>query len=299
VPLLSLLIEEIRSGPLINSDESTFQVMGEPGRKNTSTSYIWVFRGGPMDRPAVIYQYEPTRSSSVPNTFFAGYKGYVQVDGYAGYDALDRTDGITLVGCWAHARRKFDEAAKANRKGKKSKMRAADIALRYIRQLYAVEHEAEGLEPDERRQLRQAKAWPMLTEFGDWLRQTYPQTPPKGLLGKAIHYTLQQWERLTVYLEDGRLKPDNNLAENAIRPFVVGRKNWLFAGSPDGARASALLYSLVETAKLNGLEPYRYIHFLLEKIVVAKERDDFLDLLPNRVRKEEIDSFPFFLPDSR
>ncbi|MBN2232396.1 MAG: IS66 family transposase, partial [Deltaproteobacteria bacterium] len=170
----------------------------------------------------------------------------MQVDSYAGYDALTKTDGITLMGCWAHARRKFDEAAKANRKGKKNKVRAADVALRYIRQSYVIEHEAEGLEPDERRRLRQTKARPILMEFGDWLRETYPQTPPQGLLGKAIHYTLQQWERLQVYLEDGRLRPDNNLAENAIRPFVVGRKNWLFAGSPDGARASALLYTLVE-----------------------------------------------------
>jgi len=122
------------------------------------------------------------------------------------------------------------------------------------------------------------------------LRETYPKTPPKGELGKAIYYSLQQWQRQNVYLEDGRLRPDNNLAENAIRPFVIGRKNWLFSGSPAGAHASATLYSLVETAKLNKLEPYTYMRYLLEKIPVTND-ENFKELLPTRITQEQIDNF--------
>jgi len=168
---------------------------------------------------------------------------------------------------------------------------AAEVALQYIRKLYTLEKEAKELTADERYWMRQEKAKPIMEEFGDWLHETHPQTPPKGLLGKAIKYTLNQWERLKVYLTNGILRPDNNLAENAIRPFVVGRKNWLFAGSPEWPHASALFYSLVETAKINNLNPEQYFHFLLEKIIHTKEQDELLALLTNRVTQETIDKF--------
>jgi len=290
-PLLPLMKQEIRSGPLINADESSFQVMKEPNRKNTSKSYIWVFRGGPVENPVVLFHYEPSRSGQVAHDFLDGYHGYVQTDGYQGYNILEDQPDITLMGCMAHVRRKFDEVVKANRKSGNKKTLAAEIALKYIRQLYALEKEAKELSPDKRYLIRQEKAKPIMEEFGNWLRETYPQTPPKGLLGKAIKYTLNQWDRLNVYLENGILRPDNNLAENAIRPFIVGRKNWLFAGSPEGAHASALLYSLIESAKINNLNPEKYIYFLLEKIIHVKEQDELLDLLPNRVSQETIDEF--------
>jgi len=290
-PLLPLMKQEIRSGPLINADESSFQVMKEPNRKNTSKSYIWVFRGGLADKPVVMFHYEPSRSGQVAHDFLDGYQGYVQTDGYQGYNILEDQQDIILLGCMAHARRKFDEVVKANRKSGNKKRLAAETALDYIRQLYAIEKEAKELTPDERYLMRQEKAKPIMEAFGDWLRETYPQTPPKGLLGKAIKYTLNQWDRLNVYLENGILRPDNNLAENAIRPFVVGRKNWLFAGSPEGAQASALFYSLIETAKLNNLNPEKYLYFLLEKIIHVKEQDELLALLPNRVSQETIDEF--------
>lgn len=129
------------------------------------------------------------------------------------------------------------------------------------------------------------KAGPVLKEFKEWLDKTYPLTPPKGLLGSVISYALKQWDRLTRYLEDGRIKPDNNLAENAIRPFVVGRKNWLFSGHPNGAKASATLYSLIETAKANNIEPYRYLRCLFEKLPSARSMDEYKALLPNRIDK--------------
>ena len=290
-PLIPLLRQEIRSGPLINADETILQVLNEPNRKNTTKSYAWIFRGGSKENPAVIFEYHPTRAGKAARDFLKDYKGYVQSDGYSGYNALEEIDGITLCGCWAHARRKFVDVIKTDKASKKSgKMRAADIALKHIKKLYAIEKEAKKMTAEERFQLRQEKAKPVLVNFGLWLRETYPKTPPKGELGKAIYYSLQQWQRLNVYLEDGRLRPDNNLAENAIRPFVVGRKNWLFSGSPAGAHASATLYSLVETAKLNKLEPYTYMRYLLEKIPVTND-ENFKELLPTRVTQEQIDNF--------
>ena len=291
-PLIPLLRQEIRSGPLINADETTLQVMKEPGRKNTTKSYAWIFRGGTEDNPAVIFEYHPTRAGCAVRDFLGDYKGYLQCDGFSGYNALEKNDGITLCGCWAHARRKFADIVKASKPSKESdKMSSASIALNYIKKLYAIEKEAKNLTDEERFQLRQEKAKPVLDSFGLWLRETSPKTPPKGELGKAIHYTLQQWQRLNVYLENGCLKPDNNRAENAIRPFVVGRKNWLFSGSPKGARASATLYSLVESAKLNKLDPYKYIRFILEKITQISNDDDFKELLPTRVTAKQIDDF--------
>jgi len=293
-PLMPLLRQEIRSGPLINADETILQVLNEPGRKNTTKSYAWIFRGGTEENPAVIFEYHPTRAGKAARDFLKDYKGYVQSDGFSGYDALEKIEGITLCGCWAHARRKFVDVVKADKSSKKTgKMRAADVALKYIKKLYAIEKEAKAkdMTAEELFQLRQEKSKPVLDNFGLWLRETYPKTPPKGVLGKAIYYSLQQWQRLNVYLEDGCLRPDNNLAENAIRPFVIGRKNWLFSGSPKGAHASATLYSLVESAKLNKLDPYKYIRFILEKIPHTFEDDDFKELLPTRVSAKQIDEY--------
>lgn len=291
-PLIPLLKEEIRSGPLINIDETTLQVMKEKDRPNRTKSYVWIFRGHAEERPAVVFEYHQTRSGQAAVDFCQGYKGYVQSDGYAGYNALAEMEGITLCGCMAHARRKFFETAQAGKK-KIGKIKAADIALKFIGKLYKLEKEAraEGLNHEQIRQMRQEKARPILDEFGLWLRDTFPRTPPKGLLGKAIAYTLKQWERLNVYLEDGRLTPDNNDVENAIRPFVVGRKNWLFSGSPAGAHASAVFFSLIETARMNQLDPDKYMRFLLENLTVADDTLDFKELLPTRVTSEQIDSY--------
>jgi len=288
-PLIELLNEEIRSGPLINIDETTVQVMKEEGRLNTTKSYMWIFLGGEQERPALIYQYHPTRSGDVVSEYLKGYKGYVQTDGYAGYDFLDKDEGIIHVGCWAHVRRKFVDviSASGKRKGVKGRIGNAEKAVDYIAQIYAVEKDAkdQGLNDKQLCERRNEKVGPVLKEFKEWLEKTYLLTPPKGLLGTAISYALKQWDRLIGYLEDGHIRPDNNLAENAIRPFVVGRKNWLFSGHPNGAKASACLYSLIETAKANKIEPYSYLRCLFERLPSASSTDEYKSLLPNRIDK--------------
>ena len=161
----------------------------------------------------------------------------------------------------------------------------------YIRKLYRIEKEAreKGMSAEEVYQVRQQESKPILNKFEQWLKRTALQTPPKGLLGKAVAYALNQWHRLIIYVEDGRLSIDNNMAENAIRPFVVGRKNWLFAGTPEGAEASALLYSLIETAKANKLEPYAYLRFIFEKLPTAKSLQDYESLLPWNLTPEQLE----------
>jgi len=282
VPLLQLLRQEILSGPLVNGDETTLQVLDEPGRAPTTDSYMWVFRGGQPEKPAVEFLYDPTRSSEVAAKYLRGFKGFVQTDGYVGYDFLDAQPGVIHVGCWAHARRKFMDVLKAA--GNPSSGVAYDSVER-IRQLYAIEKTArqKNLTREELCAVRQELAKPLLESFHDWLSDRALETPPKGLLGKAISYTLQQWHRLKKYIDNGLLQPDNNAAENAIRPFVVGRKNWLFSGTPEGATASAAFYSLIETAKANQLEPYWYLRYVFGRLPVATSEEDYRVLLPQYI----------------
>lgn len=291
-PLLDLLFGEIRSGPLMNIDETTVQVLHEPGRPATSKSYMWVFRGGSEAQPTLMYQYHPTRAGDVAVRFLRGFKGYVQTDGYSGYNFLDDHLDYIHVGCWAHVRRKFMDVIKAAPKPThgNSEPGSADVALHYIRKLYAIEKRAKKEErsPEALLRERQQRAKPILDEFKEWLDTKSAQTPPKGLLGKAISYALRQWPRLIRYIEDSCLKPDNNLTENAIRPFAVGRRNWLFSGNPKGAKASAALYSLIETAKANGLEPYSYLRFLFEHLPLANTTPEYKILLPQYVDRNQL-----------
>ncbi len=294
-PIIDLLQQEIRSGPMINIDESPFQVLKEPGRSDITKSYMWVFCGGPLHAPTVLYQYHPTRSGSVVRDMLEDYLGFVQSDGYSGYDQLSRNPNIIHLGCLTHARRKFVEVNKGRKKSrgkKKASQGLADEALEFIGALYHIERHARETEfsYDQIQALRQEKAKPILDRLKIWLDTHHPSVPPKSLLGKAIQYALNQWERLIVYIDAGFLKPDNNVAENAIRPFVLGRKNWLFAGAPKGADASATFFSLIETAKTNGLEPYAYLRYLFEKLPLAQGEADYLKLLPNRVDKATIDA---------
>ena len=286
--LTDLLQDEIRGGPLINIDETPLQVLNEAGRANTTKSYMWVYRGGSPDHPVLLYQYHPTRSGKTALEFLSDYQGYIQTDDYAGYDHLGRQAGIVHLGCWAHARRKFVKVVQVRKKHRSKRANPkglADEALEYIGQLYQVEKEARQRELDSTRiyLLRQEKSKPILESFKDWLTTNQPLTPPRGLLGQAIRYALSNWNKLIIYIEDGRLRPDNNLVENAIRPFVVGRKNWLFAGSPDGARASAAFFSLIETARANGLEPYGYLRHIFKKLLFVQTEQDVKDLLPYNI----------------
>lgn len=287
-PLISLLKQEIRSGPLINIDETTVQVLKELGRAATSKSYMWVCRGGPSEQPALIYHYAPSRAADVAKSLLGGYSGVVQSDGYKGYDYLDLVDAIEHAACLAHARRKFVDADKA--RGKNAKPGSIDIALKYIRRIYAVESEAKKrhLSGDALLAFRQQHAKPILDDFFKWLSKKSLQVVPKSLLGIAINYTLKQWTRLIVYLDHPFMTPDNNMAENAIRPFCVGRRNWLFSGTPDGAKASADIYSLIETAKANDLEPYSFLRYLFEKIPFAECEEDYRALLPMNLTPQQL-----------
>jgi transposase len=282
-PLLEMLRLYILSGPLINIDETTVQVLSEPGRKPQSKSYAWVFRsGGPL--PGLYYHYAPSRSGKVAEEFLTRYEGYVQTDGYTGYNFLDTRPGVIHCGCWAHVRRKFNNAAKAGGEKYKGKGKA-NHALSLIRNLYLIEREArnKGFDEEQTYQLRQERSRPIMEELEAWLRENVNRIPPKSLLGKAFNYTISQWARLIRYLDTGSVRMDNNLIENSIRPFVIGRKNWLFSVSPEGARASATFYSLIETAKANGLEPSRYLRFLFEKFPYAQTAEDVFNLLPMNI----------------
>jgi transposase len=287
-PLLPLLHEQVRSGPLINIDETTVQVLNEPGRAPTAKSYMWIFRGGPPDKPALIYQYHTGRSGNIAALFLKGYTGVVQTDGYAGYDFIDMQPDIDHAGCWAHARRKFIEAKKGSGKGNQAG--SVDVALNFIRQIYAVEKEGRQKEysPEQMYALRQEKTRPVVADFRKWIEKKLLQVVPKSLLGTAVNYTFNQWSRLITFLDHGDVTPDNNAAENAIRPFVIGRKNWLFAGTQEGAEASACLYSLIETAKANNLEPYKYLRYLFEKLPFASSENEYRALLPYNLGQTDL-----------
>ena len=212
-----------------------------------------------------------------------GRNGYLQTDGYEGYDsALKDLPGIVHVGCFAHARRKFYEAVKASKES-----RSAEEGIKHIRSLYAIEQELRGMEMEDPMfiSMRKARAGPVLEKFKGWLEKRICEVLPSSLLGKAIHYSLGQWDKMAAYLESPYLTPDNNACENAIRPFVLGRKNWLFCQSPEGAESSCGIYSLIETAKQNGLIPFKYLMTLFEKAPRALTPEDWEKLLPWNIFK--------------
>lgn len=277
-PLINLLEERLLSHPVMHCDETSVQVLKEPGKEATSKSYMWVQVGGPPTQPIRLFHYAASRSSHVARDLMAGYQGYLQTDDYAGYNSIVVENGITQLGCWAHARRKFIDAQKAGSKNKKAGK--AEMAISFIRKLYAVEKQIAEQPPEDKHQARQQQAKPVLEELRAWLDKTLHSTLPKGLLGKALCYLDKNWDKLTVYIEDGRLNIDNNPAENAIRPFVVGRKNWLFSATVPGAKASANLYGLIETAKANNVDPYGYLRHVFKELPRAQTVEQIEQLLP-------------------
>ena len=280
-PLINLLREQQLDGDYLQADETRLQVLKETGKAAQSDKWMWVIRGGPPDQPVVLYHYDPSRSEEVPLRLLDGFEGVLQTDGYAGYNRVCRENPITRIGCWDHARRKFVEAGKAAPTKKKgTKVSKADVAIGKIRKLYAIEKRIETLPPEEKTRQRQQLAQPVLNDLKAWLEKNSTRVPSDSLTYKAIQYTLNQWDLLTGYCQDGKLHISNVLAENAIRPFAVGRKNWLFADTPRGAKASATVYSLIETAKANGIEPFAYLNHVLQHIGNAKMVEDVEALLP-------------------
>lgn len=255
--------EQLLKHDILHADETTLQVLKEPGRTAESKSYMWLYRTGRDGPPIVLYDYQTTRASKHPDNFLSGFKGYLQTDGYSGYGNLTR---VTLVGCWAHARRKFTEALKALPAEQRDKPVAAGIGLDYCNKLFAIERQLKDLPDGERYEKRLELSKPVLDEFYIWLKKQRQQTLPKSAFGQAITYCLNQWDSLNNYLLDGRLEIDNNRAERSIKPFVIGRKNFLFSNTPRGARGSAIIYSIIETAKENNLKPYNYLVYLFEQL---------------------------------
>ena len=294
-PLINLLRERLLEGAYIHCDESTVQVLDEPGKSAESKSYMWVQVAGTGEQPVVLFDYDPTRAAEVPRRLLEGFSGYLHTDAYSGYNDVARDADITRVLCLAHARRHFVDGLKALGINPKklpakppAKARRLLTAVSYFRHIYAIERRIRGRPPDERYEVRQRETRPVLERLHAWATATCPKVAPKTPLGKALAYLLEHWEGLTRFLDDGRLEVDNNRAENAIRPFTVGRKNWLFSATVEGAKASANLYSLVETAKANGLEPYAYLRHVLTDLPKAQSIEDIETLLPWHIERESL-----------
>ena len=275
-PLYQRLHNELLNRKVLCADETSLQVLHETGRKAQSKSFMWLYRTGRDGPPIVLFDYKETRAGKHPKKFLSGFKGYLQVDGYPGYSMIP---GVTLVGCWAHARRKFDEALKVLPVEKRLVPGTAREGLEFCNKLFEVEREISDASPEERYNIRLNKSRPILDEFALWLFEQSHRVLPNGLLGKAVSYCLNQWHKLDKFLLDGKLEIHNNRSEGSIRPFVVGRKGWLFCNTPRGARASAVVYSIVETAKENGLVPFKYLEYLFEKMPNL-DTDAFDELLP-------------------
>ena len=222
---------------------------------------MWLYRtSGCVESPIVLYEYQPSRKAAHAEEFLQGFSGWLHADGYQGYHKLP--ENIRVVGCWAHARRKFDEALQVlPKEGRKGSLAATGEC--YCTRLFQLEESFAESMPEQRYTKRLEQEKPVLDALLVWANDTISKTAPKSALGKALHYLLEQWTYLVRYLEDGRLELSNNRAERSIKPFVMGRKNWLFANTPAGAQSSAVIYSLIETAKENKLDPYRYLLWVL------------------------------------
>ena len=287
IPVTNLMGETLLDRFSIHMDETRVQVLNEAGKLAESLSYMWV-RGScyPGAPPIVLFEYDPSRSGDVAKRLLEGYRGYLQADGYIGYNGVCQQPGVIRCGCMAHCRRKFFEAAKASPKG----VGLANEAIKIIRDLYVIEEKIREMSIEERYRIRQAESKPVLDIFRKWLDDHLAKVPPQSQLGMALHYAHGEWNFLIRYLDDGRLDIDNNFAENAIRPFAVGRKNWLFSDSVAGAKASATIYSVLISAKLNGHNEFLYMRHLLEKLPLAKTVEDIEALLPHVLKPADIGS---------
>jgi hypothetical protein len=282
-PIINRMEEHLLSTKVLHMDETPVQVLNEAGKRAQSKSYMWVRKGEPPGQPPdkqrqniILFDYDPSRSSAVPLRLLGGYAGALVVDGYAGYDAVCTDTSVTRIGCWAHARRKFVEASKANKKNNGQ----ANKVLKLITKLYKLEKALKDSDRQTKYEQRQATAKPIVEQLHAWLLEIQAKVLPQATLGKAITYLANQWPSLVCYLEDGVYPIDNNTVENAIRPFAIGRKNWLFSQSVQGVKSSANLYSLIETAKANNLEPYGYLKRVFTALPNAENYNAVDELLP-------------------
>ena len=290
-PIYNAFREILLTYDSLHADETTLQVLREPGKTPQSKSYMWLYRtsgytndGAKIKYPIVLYDYQPDRRAKRPAEFLKGFSGYLHTDGYEGYHSLPKE--VTIVGCWAHARRKFDETLKILPESDRADSNVLR-GKRYCDRLFELERKYADLLPDERFQKRQEISKPLVNEFFSWLDSL--RIMPKTPIGTATRYSLGQRKYLISYLSDGRLEICNNRAERSIKPFVIGRKNFLFANTPRGAKASAVMFSIIETAKECGLNPFAYLVHIFTNAPNWDIRNNInlLDLL-----------MPYSVPDS-
>lgn len=282
-PLIERMRNDLLDAAVVHTDETSVQVLKEPGRRPQQKSYMWV-QATATGPPIVLYHYAPGRGQNVVETLLGGYRGTLVTDGYVGYDALT---AVRHAGCWAHARRALYEAIQAQ-SGKRTGK--AQVGFNFVQKLFALERQVADLKPEERAERRQQQSKPVVDELRAWLDRSLPQVAPKTLIGKALTYLDHQWPKLIVFLEDGEVPISNNAVENKIRPFVVGRKNWLFADTVGGAEASARIYSIIESAKANDIDPYLYLRWLFDELpkIDADNPEALAELLPHRCDRNRI-----------
>jgi len=270
-PIWNVLADRLLSSFYVACDETTVQVLKEDGRPAETKSWMWV-RSTPGDiKKVILFDYSVSRSSEVAKELFADYKGYLQTDGLGSYNCL--TEGVLKhLGCNMHSRRKFEQAAKDGAKSGKS---LASVAMDYYKRIYELEEKLKETAPEERKKVRDEIAKPIFEDMKSWVEKNRPKVPDKSKIGQAFNYFISEYEYLIGYLEDGRLNPDNGFTERAIRKFAIGRNNWMFADTPEGAESSALLYSLTVTAKANGVNIYRALSKILAEIPFAKVCEDY------------------------
>ncbi len=269
-PLVNLIQDQLYKQKYIHIDETTLQVLNEPGKKAQTKSYMWVQRAGDN----IIFNYNPSRGADVVDGLLQDYNGAIITDGYKAYDAIAKKHKITHLGCWTHARRYF---IKVTEQGEN---KAASGMIELIGKLYAIEKQFADKSPDIKYQMRQEKSKPILQDIKKLTDKILHSTAPSGLMGKALNYLNNQWPKLIVYIQNGNYPIDNNEAENAIRPFVVGRKNWLFSNTQSGAKASANLYSIIETAKAHGINPQEYLAHIYKELPLVESIEGYEKLLP-------------------
>jgi transposase len=289
-PLINLLRDELLARRYVLMDETTLQVLKEQGKTAESKSYLWAQMSGEGAAPIVLFEYDPTRSREVPKRLLEGFCGTLHTDGYAGYDAVVTEHGLTRLYCWVHVRRRFVEVLKSLGLNPKKlpdkpppKARRALKAIGFIKTLYTIERRIADKPPDERLRVRQAESVPVLAKLRAWLDETRPKIVPSSKLGDALAYLDNHWAGLVRYCEAGHYGMDTNAVENAIRPFCVGRRRWLFCDTVAGAQSSANLYSLVVSAKANGLDPHAYLRHVFTELPKAATVDDIEALLPTRL----------------
>jgi transposase len=283
--IYELMLEHIRKSEIIQMDETRVQVLKEDGKTAESLSYMWVMKGGEENKKLTVFHYDPSRSGEVPLKLLNGFKGYLQTDGYTGYLKAVEEFKLVHVGCLAHIRRKFVDAHKINKNSKTAKN-----GISYIGRIYGIENKLrkKKLSPEDFVKKRKEELQIVLYEFKTWLDETSKTILPSSDPGKSVSYAINQWDKFINFLDHPDLTPDNNAVENAIRPFALGRKNWLFSNTPRGAMSSAVMYSLVESAKNNNLMVYNYLRYLFTRLPGAKSHEELEKLMPCNLSPEDI-----------